>query len=498
MVRKFKSAICFGYLFAVILFFSIVTIWLGDDIDYSFYITDSIWNSYGHLNSVSRFFASQANHYWFVNGRTVAHALVQLFCGVLGKTAFAVANSFVYCAFIYIILYMCGVRNVMKSPLQVACCMAIVLLTFVTKMMPTTQIGFVWMFTLNLLWLKLFFNHRHASKPTVVLLCVLSVLAGNGQEAFTLGISAALGLWWLHRRCKVGGVRTAMLICYWAGTLAICFSPGTLGRAGNMHIGFVESVTYMLMSLRATYMLAVVLVVMLCRGGLSLSTVYRKNALYINAMAVLLAFNLVIGVYSNRQLFGIELLAVLVMLRTLPTHAFNRVITCVAALAVVGMLYAQGDGVFRVRHQYAQICALYSQSESGIVYFDRTLGSTNRLLREYRYYEEIVGQFNNDTHHSLQKHLRYQFVKKKALHVWPKFMDGAKAVPDTVIEYAPQHYFVISIDARPHDYEMYWHGKSTPLTVEKSTVTGKGWHSMLVVPSTPFESIDSVVAVPKK
>jgi hypothetical protein len=492
-VKRFKALAWFVVVAAVIFCVSLAVVWLGDDVDYGYYITDSIWNSYGHIGSVARFFASQANHYWYVNGRAVAHALVQLFCAVAGKPAFAAANALMYCAFIYLILKISRVRSITANVGAAITCTVVVLITFVTKMMPTTQIGFVWMFTLNLLWLRLFFNHRNRSTLEIALICLLGIIAGNGQEALTLGLSAALGLWWLHRRCRIGAARTAMLICYWMGTLAICCSPGTLGRAHAMDISFSQSLLYMAMSLRATYMLIITLAVLKLNKQISLRNVYRQNALFVNTLLIMLIFNMCIGVYCNRQLFGAELMAVLVMMRTLPQHRFNVAVRVFAVVFTALLISLQWIGILKINQEYRDIEQLFTKSDNGIVYYDRTLAYNNTWMREYRYYEEIVGQFNNDTHHSLQKDMRYKHPdKKKSMHVWPKYMNGVKTVHDTIIEYAPQHYFIIILDAKPTTPVMHIGKRAVPLKLEKSVVHGKGWQSMLVVPHTPFAPIDSI------
>jgi hypothetical protein len=492
MAAKFRSAITFAVLAAFVLAFSLYVVWLGDDIDYSYYIHDNIWNSNGTIDNLKEFFASQGNHYMNVNGRFVAHSLVQLFCAVLGKTAFAVVNAIIYCIFTYIIMRMCGVRKVINNPRAVLTCAAVIVLTFVTKMMPTTQIGFVWMFTLNLVWLRLFMRARRRSLLSVVPICALGIIAGNGQEALTIGLSAALGLWWLHRRCRIGVARTAMLVCYWAGTLAICCSPGTLNRAGGISISLGSSLVYLLFSLRATYMLIITLAVMRLKKRISLRRVYRQNALLLNTMAIMLIFNLFVGIYCNRQLFGIELMALLVMLRTLPGHDFPRAVNAAAVVAVAALIVPQWVGTQHIRQQYADIESLYKKSEKGVIYYDRTLASVNPFMREYRYYEEIVGQFNSDTHHSLQKLMHAKYPRKRSLHVWPKYLETLTCANETIVEYAPQHYFIISLDARPATPILYSRGESTVLTIEKTTVKGRGWQSMIVVPHKPFAPIDSI------
>ncbi len=74
-------------------------VWLGDDLDYQFKMQGEIWQSWGFINNFKDFVDSQIVHYLHVNGRTIAHVLVQLFCAVLGQQVFAVCNGVVYALF---------------------------------------------------------------------------------------------------------------------------------------------------------------------------------------------------------------------------------------------------------------------------------------------------------------------------------------------------------------------------------------------------------------
>ncbi|MDE5655827.1 MAG: hypothetical protein K2I19_01945 [Muribaculaceae bacterium] len=211
-------------------------VWLGDDVDYGFVIHDHVWTSNGQIESAGDIVSSQIAHYQNTNGRVVAHSLVQLFCGVLGQGIFTLCNSLVYMAFAWLAVRLGGVRRPMRHPMAVATAASIIPLAFITKMMPSCQIGFVWMFTLTLAWLYLFIHKARAGWPASIGIALLGVLAGNGQEALSIGLSAALGIWWLRRRCRIGVRRSLWLGFYWLGTLSACLAPGTLARSGRMTI----------------------------------------------------------------------------------------------------------------------------------------------------------------------------------------------------------------------------------------------------------------------
>lgn len=494
---------------AAVFFASATVVWLGDDIDYAYFISSSIWDSHGPIDSLKAFFGSQGNHYVNVNGRAVAHTIVQFFCGITGQTFFAVCNALVYPLFVFLIARTAGTERPFRNPGAVLSVALMTLLCFVTKMMPTTQIGFVWMFTLNLLWLVLLKKHsRRLSDAGCVMLCLLGILAGNGQEALSLGISVALGIEWL--RSRKDPRTTIAMAGYWIGTAALCLSPGTLGRAEAAHIALGDSLVYTAMSLRATYILAVILAwEILVKRHLTVREFYHKNSFFVNAMAVLAAFNLIIGVYSNRQLFGMELMALIMVFRILPGHCFNGFWTAVSATLVTVIFISQMMLAGEVRRQYDEIRNLYTKSDNGIIYYDRTLATSDPFFREWRYYEEIIGQFNNDTHHSLQKKLRKETGRKKSVHVWPTAIKGHASVRDTAIEYAPGHFLVLLTDAAHHrdstervpavrTESLFGQTATDTIEVSRAIVKGAGWKGAIILPSRPFSRPIGVETVPGK
>lgn len=495
---------------AVVVTMSLTVVWLYDDLDYAYFIKHSIWDSGGPINTFSLFWKSQGNHYWFVNGRAVAHTIVQFFCGIAGQTAFAIANGAVYVVFALLVARLAGVRHSLRHPAVLTSVALLTILTFVTKMMPTTQVGFVWMFTLVACWLLLFNGkaQRWAAKGRtfralrLVALFVFSLLAADGQEALSIGLAAATGLWWLHKRCRVGTVRQVMLWGFWLGTLTLCLSPGTLSRVGNTGTTFASTVLYMALSFRAFYVLLVVLVWKIARRQLRFAQFYHDNSLYVNAIVVLMAFSLLVGVYTNRQLFGIEFLSIVVVLRILKGHTLGRLCNTVFAVCAVAFLALQMHLILSVRSQYNALVRLYDSAQGNVVYFDRHRATANAFLREYRFYEDMVAFNDADTRHALQKYLRAERQRRVWPFFHPTYLRDHAVENDTVIEYAPQHFVVILTH---DDTRVIGHYRSAltgrplpdePLTFSHIMAQGDNYKAYLAVPQKPFVDLVSVTLVP--
>lgn len=442
--RQGTGIICSLLVLAVVAtmvwFVSDAVVWLGDDANYQFFIVDSIWGSHGEIKSLTDLFRSQGNHYMYVNGRFVAHVLVQLYDAMLGQGWFAISNAIVWPLFIWLIAAM-AMRRPLRHPVTMLGLSALAIITFVTKMMPCTQIGFIWMFALTLLWLRLLMHRRERPWWAWSLIFILGIPAGDGQEALSVGLAASLGIWCLRKRFRIGKGRIFAICGFWIGTLALCLAPSMLSRAETLKLPFGESLTYFFFSLRATYVMLAVIIWVCLRKKIDLREIYRRNALWLNCMLVLAAFSLFVGVYVNRQLFGIELCALVVTLRVLPHRRITLPWTLTFAVLAALMVTAQINGITHVRKQYRDIEYLAMRSADRNVFYDRTMASTNVFMREYHYYEEIVALLWADPLHSMSKKIKHLHPEAGYIHVVPTCVRTLPA--DTVIPYAPEHWAVV-------------------------------------------------------
>lgn len=101
---------------------------------------------------------------------------------------------------------------------------------------------------------------------------------------------------------------------------------------------------------------------------------YINDAFYIHAFIVLLVFNLMISVYSNRQLFGMEFLSLIISVRLLSQYGTGSVVRIVGALALcayVGSVCAFNyPYLLKQQYAYTNIKEQYEESSDGIVYYD--------------------------------------------------------------------------------------------------------------------------------
>lgn len=253
----------------VIAVFSYMAVWLGDDINYAY-----SWVDQSLVSSIRDSIASQNVHYFVSNGRYVAHVIVQCFCGFLGHGWFAVANGLAYVLFMVLLCKITGItksddKNILMLTLTV-------LLSFQTKMVPSCQVGYIWMFSLSLLWLKYFFSDSKYNVWQSALLIILSLLAGNSQEAISVGISGALFFYWVENRKRMSVAQYVMMIGYWIGALSNCLAPGTIDRGTS---GSLSLAAHLILCLnffvyaRATYITCHIYIV----GSRIISTHHKER-----------------------------------------------------------------------------------------------------------------------------------------------------------------------------------------------------------------------------
>lgn len=492
-------------------------IWLGDDLDYKYMMKGEIWQSWGKIKTVKAFFDSQWIHYQHVNGRYVAHALVQLFNARLGQPVFAVCNGIVYMLFAMLIAKAGGIR-LRENPGGVLSAVCISVLCFITKMMPTCQIGYIWGMAANTGWLMLFFTKSRPSWPTTFGLMLTGVIVGDWQESVSIGVCGGLGVWWIvqlancirHNDSCFDWRRSWILLGYVVGTASNCLAPSTMGRVADIEMPFTDQL------LIASYSFpAIVLFTWLGYSKVLekfsshscgctrcvLNILKTKEGVLFVGMLFLIIFNIAIGIYSNRQLFGANLFAAILTLRLLPHHKFGWLLNTLASLAVVAFWALMIHGIREVCRQYNDITKLHAESSDGSVYYDRTRIMTIGFPLRAKYYEDILGQFDNDLHHSLMKDFKHT-KKGKTMKLKPT----ALMEEEYVKCYAPGHFTVtLKVPPKgeaPREVMVYGHYplgiSATPkkMEVPKYSNRYKSYGVAFIIPEFPFFTADSIHIIP--
>ena len=368
------SLLIFLALFLFVVCFTSRALWLGDDITYFFH-----FKSGQVITSVADAFTSQMEHYHVMNGRFLAHFLVQLFLPLWGQTSFALCNGLVYILFLILVLRFSHVPTTSYKSVLSACCL--ILLGLQTKFTPSCQIGYVWMFTLVLAYLHLFFRRTLVSRWHLVWLIPFSLLAGWSQEGLVVGVSVALIIHAATHIRQLTLQQWVMFFSFGIGAMLLCFSPGSLSRMGEVHGSFdflppfVYGLVKLFFYLRVTYLLFFYSLYLLITKRATFHQIYSEGGPFMfHTMAALLLFNIVVGVFGNRQLFGIELMSVIILLRLLSLYLSKplHLTLLAAALSLAICFTAYRNIVFlnHMHHLYNTVEDKFVHSPDGTVYYD--------------------------------------------------------------------------------------------------------------------------------
>lgn len=361
-------AIVFIYVF----YLSYNAIWMGDDIYYGYHCQSS-----ETINSFRDIIDSQIWHYLNVNGRFVAHVLVQLSIAVFGKAVFALLNSFVY------VLLIIGVFKLTKTSwLNISAFVFVafgVLFAFQTKFVPSCQVGYVWMGCMLVWMLHIFFNKWSWSYGHLLWLAPFSFLTGWGQEAFNIGVCAALCLYAAFNFKKISVLQWVILISFILGTLMIIVSPGSHKRLENStgHISFMKTMLYSVYNFvtlsRILYLFLFLVLYQIWNKQYSIRELIKdyRFYVYIISASILYAMMFYIGIQSNRMLFGSEfmLLIVCVYLFSKISYSCRICILSFFSFFVIYKSYYNVSFLHERKSIYINIVEQYEEG-NGIVYFD--------------------------------------------------------------------------------------------------------------------------------
>lgn len=441
------SAILLALIAISVFFFCLYAVRVGDDAAYRYiYTLDGI--SDNRISSFADILKSQAAHYFTWNGRFFAHTLVQFFCGIATVFSFGILNGLMWIVFIGITCRLCGIpRFSLKYVLPVA---AMLMLALPTKMTPSCQIGYVWMYVLTGWFLLLFFKENARSSFGLnALLFIFSLLAGNGQESINIPVGGALAVWFLFNVRKMTPRQWAMLVGFAIGALLLCLAPANFHRVSTNKVSLAGSLYYFII---LDYFLWILLGVtswnmLVCKR--KLRDIYSESSFFWNALAVGIVFNLLIGVFLTRQVYGIQFFSVILIIRQFPKRTINRYVSTFLALLLIAFTAYQAYIVGSVRHQWNEIVGKMKVSDSGLIFADTYFDTTS--LSFYDYCEGLhqsLLTYANENYHFLQLALLEDAPGAKPPIIMPEVLKGKldKRLKTQIIEYKPKCYLVIVQD----------------------------------------------------
>lgn len=481
----------------VIYIFSSTCPWIGDDINYQFKCGAGTLQ---RINSIWDIFVSQWHHYFTVNGRYVAHWIVQLFCGLLGQQAFAVCNAFIYVAYILLVLKL-GDGN-FKQPLAIISASLLTLTACDTFYAPACQVGFIWTFVLVFIWLYFFFSINTKSVFKLSLLFLFSIIAGNSQEAITIGVSGALIIYAITNFKKLTPAQWAAFFGFGIGALLICISPATISRSENLNVPFTLTILIMLSYFRVFYILIFIISIKLFKRDLNIKDFYRANSFYLNAIIILLIFNLYIGVYGNRQLFGIEAISIILILRLLKAHYFSKKVMSILLIFTIVTFSLKWDIISHSKSTYYKIYKQYVKSRDGLIYYTLPDSFSSKII------QPILPMHTSQNYLTETISKLYQSQTgdtAKVLKIYPSCLQNindSTHVENQVVEFdegcfvaiqskdEPKDFIVkrtldLFIYKRPHsDYKFSW---------DNPQFEGPNYNANIIYQAVPFVTNDSII-----
>ncbi len=340
-------------------------LWLGDDITYAFnFKTGEL------IDSLNDIIISQDAHYLTVNGRYAAHTLIQIFIALLGRNIFIITNSLVYILFLYFI-----VRITKPSFIhirQILFLVSAICLGFQTKYVPTCQINYIWMFTLSLAVLWLFQHPQKQSKLWCIFLIPFALIAGNGHEGLNIGLCGAFAIYVIVHHKKISFNQWCIVISFCIGCFIIIISPASKNRLDEMDGSMLISLYNFIRYSRIFYFFIFIFFYALYSKKIHLKTFYIENEIYFNSMIILILMNFYISIFSNRQLFGIELMSLILSLKLLSSLSIPIQYTITGILLTIALIAGYKNIIFlqKINTYFNDIQQQYEKSADGIVYYD--------------------------------------------------------------------------------------------------------------------------------
>ena len=368
----------------------------GDDYLYSFYLTPVAAKSFfegasiGFEQKISSFtdvIFSQYNHYFYVNGRTIPHILEQSFAGLWGENCFNLINVFAFLLLNMLVIWISGKRNLTKFGYWVA---AVFFIWFLLPcpvdlfLLMSGALNYTWSAVLCLAFLLVYTKVRQMEKVNwgvAFLLFLLGVISGWTHESLVVGISGALFIIYCvqYNKRRPKSPEVILVVGFWLGTVLLCLSPAARGRASFDHPSIWETFLLIIGELRTFYVLLFLLVCTFFRekrngNHHTLKKFFYDNQLYFYIIFIEFVFSLVIGFRNVRQLFGIELFSVVILIKLISEQtSFNTVwcrsISIVAASVIILHMAFVIPCAKRSHAQFQDIVTTYLHSEDGVVSF---------------------------------------------------------------------------------------------------------------------------------
>lgn len=421
--EKLAEGIWLALVGVSMLLLNLCTFNYSDDYPYTYYLhADGLIDITRRVTGMADIVQSQYHHYLLHNGRVLDNGLVQLFMFIDNRPVFAVCNTLVFVGYVFLLQKVAGRRH-WSYTLLITGLLLVLLRAFGEALLwMSGALNYLWGGLFNLLFLYYLQRHQTCQRiRTGLMLLPLSLMAGWWQEAFSVGMAAALCLSVVYDwRQKAPWAKAPLMMAaaYWAGTLLLILAPGTLDRmardgvdSGYMlsHIG--RNILYVFGGLRIFWLAVIIAVIRHFRHQQPLRAFCGGNRLLLLAIAGNMLFLMLLGRVANpRAFFGVETLSLLLVLRMQPSWPrYVTALMAVGTLAVYLFVLNLSWRNYQTMQNFLQ--ELQASGDSENIFFD-----TPRYTSTQVHYLGSLLEFN---HHSEVFTCESAYYHKRVMRVMP-------------------------------------------------------------------------------
>lgn len=374
----------------------------NDDYMYSFMYVKDLVPDIAHpldlaypIKSIGDIFASQYNHYFSMNGRSVVHFIVQFFCGILGKNIFDICTSLVYIALIIGTSQLIfPVRRTVFHYIGISSLLWLLLPVSVFYAMGICfSVNYLWSLTVCI-WFLIFYAkvkggwEISSKKYTVILF--MSFLAGWSHESFAIGVSGGLFFYYLTHTTEFKGRERGLFIAFCLGTSMLILSPGIWSRFAAVHghvdwLDFLYSrIGILFLMKRLLLLLGIMFILLICKQ-IRFREFIRNNQLICLILCVNILFILAIGFVNERSLFGVDVFSVLLLLcaltqSRLACRSYWKYVSMASLVILIPIYIGIIQALSLVDKEFSCIVRDYLADTNGVV-FQKDLQINNHFYK---------------------------------------------------------------------------------------------------------------------
>lgn len=302
--------------------------------------------------------------------RPVVHFFVRLFTGILGKTAFNVANTVMMGALLLLVYRLA--RGFLKLAFS-----STALLIALTLFVLCKGESYLWCAgSLNYLWagtgtlaffaLVMLLEQSRIRLWLTPLLMIAALFAGMLQESFSVPMAFALGIYSLIHIRSLSVQKVLVYGCYGLGILVLALhgtAAGRLGDAGFSLTILLGTMVKVAVAVKAAW----VLLLLLCFRR-DRFEIIRRNQLELLAVVGSLLLICGVGFNGERSLWCANLFAILVVVRE---WAPPRWVGAALALIPIPVYFVTAVLGYKIKQQFESFDRLYMASPEGITCHER-------------------------------------------------------------------------------------------------------------------------------